>query len=255
MSKKNRGRRRLGVVIASAIAAFAASAVSVSAASADTITLDHGFLKISGLEDPTEIIDGGTGPVLFNNVTYSGGGSGGDFSVTTADVVFPAFNGEVSGVPLTVQVTPLATMNGNYNAATGVMTTSTTNFQADISLGPPVNASCTITPIPLALSTADNAVFKGDVFDAGLPPTNGAITDDWASLPPDPDTECGLINGLTAGPGALWLSNGVATPTANVTPPPTTTPPATKPKCKKGQKLKKVKGKFKCVKKKKKKKK
>jgi hypothetical protein len=252
---KKRGAR-VRVALASATAAFAACAFWASAASADTITLDHGFLKISGLEAPQEIIDTTTGPVVLSGVTYDGGGN---FSVTTGNFAFPTFSGTVSGVPLTVDVNPLATMNGNYNSASGVLTTSATNFEAIITLGPPVNATCQITPIPLSMSTANNAVFLGDVFTAGPPPltgpVNGAISDDWATLPPDPDAECGLINGLTAGPGGLWLSNGIATPSFPA--PAVPTPPATTPKkCKK----KKKKGKkgasaaAKCKKKKKKKK-
>ena len=95
---------------------------------------------------------------------------------------------------------------------------------------------------------------------------NGAIVATWPDLPDaihtaGPDgagDDCGLVSGLTAGRGALWLGSELATPALNTAPPDTgggggaTTP--TKPKCKKGQKLKKVKGKFKCVKKKKKKK-
>ena len=55
-SNGNRGGRRLRVALASAIAAFGVGAVGVSSASADTIILDHGFLKISGLEAPTEVV-------------------------------------------------------------------------------------------------------------------------------------------------------------------------------------------------------
>ena len=115
-------------------------------------------------------------------------------------------------------------------------------------------------PIPLAFTTNTNTVFEGNAFDATTsPPINGAISDDWASLPAGTGPGCGLINQATNAPGGLWLSNGIVTQPTFVPPPPdppaTPTPPATKKKkCKK----KKKKGKSasaaaKCKKKKKKK--
>ncbi len=120
-----------------------------------------------------------------------------------------------------------------------------------------------LTPIPLAFGTGNGAAFNGELFDAAALPVNGAIQDDWATLPADPTPACALINGLTAGCGGVWLSNSIATPavasgpgSCGYSPPATPAPPATKTKkCKKGFKKKKVKGKVKCVKKKKKKKK
>ena len=261
---RNRGGRRLKVAFASAIAACAVGAVGVSSASAATITLNHGFLKISGLEDPQEIVDSTTGPVELNNVTYSGVTTG-TFAVPTTDVDFPTFSGTASGVPLIVDVNPLETLNGNLPAG-GQLAFTESDFEAVIELGAPINSTCRIAPIPLSLVTGDNSVFRGDVFAAGTfdPPLNGAITDDWASLPPPTlvaGSSCALIQGLTSGPGGLWLSNGIATPTlvtAPTTPVTPTTPAKKKKKCKK----KKKKGKKKtlcgqaekCKKKKKKKK-
>ncbi len=86
-SNGNRGGRRLRVALASAIAALGVGAVGVSSASAATITLDHGFLKISGLAEPTEIVTPAD-PVELNGVTYSGGTTG-TFTTTPAHVDFP----------------------------------------------------------------------------------------------------------------------------------------------------------------------
>jgi hypothetical protein len=376
-SNGNRGGRRLRVALASAIAAFGVGAVGVTSASAETITLDHGFLKISGLEEPTEVItpafpvtlstdaalpgaftvqndpdvneiqqivpsgtvNGGTYtitvntgvgpadttvPLPFNaplrngtnvagaddiaealgdldNLTYfdvrlSGGPLPASpvtlefvgapvYGRNIVDIVvddtnltgttpaynqandqtgaskspfdFPQFEGSLQGIPLGVDVTPLADVTGTYTAATGVLTTNPVSFNANVSLGPPLNADCNYS-VPLGFSTADNSVFFGNAFDAASnPPVNGSISDDWTGLPPA-GGPCALVDGFVNSTGALWLSNGVATPSL-VPPPPTppvTTPPATTPKkCKKGFKKKKVKGKVKCVKKKKKKKK
>ena len=107
-------------------------------------------------------------------------------------------------------------------------------------------------------------MFRGDVFDAGTndSPLNGAITDDWASLPPPTivaGITCALIQGLTSGPGGLWLSNGIATPTLVTAPTTPVTPTTPAKKKKKKCKKKKKKGKSaaaakkkKCKKKKKK---
>ena len=215
--RRNRGGRRLRVALASAIAALGVGAVGVSSASAATISFDNAFLKISGLADPQNIgVDGN--PVDLTGVTYSGGTSG-TFTVPPASFDFPTFTGTVDpGVPLTVTVTPQGSFNGNLSA-TGQLTSSVTNFRADIALGPPINSDCRIEPIPLALGTTNSNAFVADAFDAGSndPPTNGAITDDWATLPPPTlqgGSSCALIAGLTAGCGGLWLSNGTpATPT------------------------------------------
>ena len=201
-------------VLACAIAAFAGSAVWAGAASADTITFDHGFLKISGFAEPLNVVEDGS-PVGLNNVTYSGGTSG-DFSVTTADFNFPTFEGTVdAGVPLEFTMTPLETLTGNLSPAT--LTSSVTDFRADIAFGDPINSSCRISPIPLALGTTNSRAFVGNAFDAGTfdGPTNGAVTDGWANLPPpvlNSGSSCALIEGVTAGCGGLWLSNGIDTP-------------------------------------------
>src|SRR5262245_48471442 len=107
MSKKrSRGARRLGVALASAVAALGVSGVAAGSASAADATFDNGYLKIS-LPGALQIIEndgmGGddTGPVKFNNFTTD---VGGNYTVPNADVVFPAFSGSLSGIPLTVDV-------------------------------------------------------------------------------------------------------------------------------------------------------
>ena len=88
MSKRKRGRRGLRVALASAIAALGVSAVGVSSASAATVTLDHGFLKIA-LPDAFEIIDDTTGPVVLTDFEDGGGA----YTVTTGSSQFPAVLG------------------------------------------------------------------------------------------------------------------------------------------------------------------
>ena len=236
MSKRKRGRRGLRVALASAIAALGVSAVGVSSASAATVTLDHGFLKIA-LPDAFEIIDDTTGPVVLSNFEDAGGA----YTVTTADVDFPQFSGTLFGQPLTVDVTPLANLTGTYDPATGTLNGNVSNWSSTIDFaGDP----CVISPIPLAFTTNTNAVFEGNAFDAASsPPVNGAISDDWAALPPGVGAGCGLINSATNAPGGLWLSNGVLQPTFVPPPPepPATTPTTPAPTTKKKKKCKKKK--------------
>jgi hypothetical protein len=251
--KRSRGARRLRVACISAFAALGITAAMAAPASAqEDLSFEHAWLKIAlddfeiiNAEHPTEP----TPPVVLEGV------EDGAYTVPVADITFPEFTGELFGFPLSVTVTPNADLAGNYNSATGAVTGNSSNWTATIDFnGDP----CTITPIPLAFGTATNSVFEGNAFDTGTPMgKNGAISDDWSTLPLGTGAGCDLINAATQGPGGLWLSDGVAAPTyvqQPPTPPPSgggSTPPPTTKKCKKGQKLKKGK----CVKKKKKKKK
>ena len=109
--------------------------------------------------DAFEIIDDTTGPVVLNNFEDGGGA----YTVTTAEVTFPQFSGTLFGQPLTVDVDPLQNLTGTYDAATGAVTGNTSNWEATIDFaGDP----CTISPIPLAFTTNTNTVFEGNAFDA-----------------------------------------------------------------------------------------
>ncbi len=251
-STKKRGGRRLRVALASAIAALGVSAVGVSSASAVTATFDHGSLKLPAAS--FEIITPDD-PVLLANFPADGA-----YSIVPGDVTFPTFSGEaLPGVNVDVTLAPQENLTGTYTAATGTMTGDASDWLATLAVnGDP----CVIGPFPMAFTTANNAVFQGDLFDAASsPPVNGSISNAWTGLPAGVGDGCGLINALTSGAGGIWLSNNVATPT--LTPPPEeppVTPPTETPTKKKCKKAKKKKGKAaaakkkKCKKKKKKKK-
>lgn len=278
---KRRGSRKPRVVLAGAVAAVAAMAFAGTAQATTTpvaMTFDHGQVKLGGSATPIDIVDdGGPFPVFTADVcTDTAGGctAVGNFTITVANFVFPPATSDVSGVPgetATFGLKPLANVTGHYDAATGALTTNSSNYQSDVTLAGPIAGACRVTPIPLAFSTAKTTPFQGDAFDAASsPPVNGVIDADWSTLPTpgdnpdvggdDSSTCASVLNVFTTGAGGIALGNGIE-PVLN-TPPPdtgggTVTPPpappvAKKKKCKKGFVKKKVKGKVKCVKKKKK---
>jgi hypothetical protein len=237
------------VAAVSAFAALGITAAMAAPASADDLSFEHAWLSLpidnfkiidsEAAEDPTD-------PIILTGV------EDGAYTVPVADIDFPSFTGELLTFPLEVEVSTATPLTGTYTSATGSMVGDSSNWTATITFN---GEPCTITPIPLAFSTATNTVFEGNAFDTGTPMgENGAVSDDWSALPPGTGTGCDLINSVTQGDGGLWLSDGVPEPTyvPEPDPPASTQPAATPPKkCKKGQKLKKGK----CVKAKKKKKK
>ncbi len=196
-------------------------------ASAATISLDRGYLKLTNMAQPIPVVAPGA-PVELTNVTYSDGGSG-DFSLAPGDFAFPPYSGSVdAGISLDLTLTPLQTLTGSLDPD-GDLRLSAADYTLTVALGPPVDESCTVTPIPLALSTADNATFRGNRFDPGSfdGPTGGALSGAWATLPlATPVEACAFMNGLAVGPGGLWLSEGVSAPTLTPKPaPPDAQPP------------------------------
>jgi len=185
---KKRGRA-LKIGIVSAITALGVAFAGASSASASTVTLDHGFLKIN-LPDAFEIIDGDTGPVTLANFPNSTG----PYNVATGDITFPQFSGTLFGQPLTVDVDPQAALTGNYDAAAGTITGNPSAWMATIDFA---GQPCVIGPFNLTFSTATNTIFVGDVFDASSnPPINGAVSADWPTgLPAGVGAGCGHQQG------------------------------------------------------------
>jgi hypothetical protein len=277
---KRWGSRKPRIALAGAVAAVAAMALAGTAQATTTpvaMTFNHGQVKLGGSGDPIDVVaDGGPFPVFTADVctdTLGGCAAIGDFTITVpANFVFPPATSTVAGVPgetATFGLLPLANVTGHYEAATGALTTNASNYQSDVTLAGPIAAACRVTPISLAFSTAKQTPFHGDAFDVGSsPPVNGVIDADWSTLPTPGDnpsvggddsaTCASVLNVFTTGPGGIALGNGIEPvlnapppPSGGTVPPPTTSAAPKKKKCKKGQKLVKVHGKKKCVKKKK----
>ena len=207
------------MALASAIAALGVSAVGVSSASAATVTLRSRIPedRAAGcLRDHRRK----RCPVILTSTTSRTQAAP---TRSRGRLRFPAVLGNAAPVcPLTVDVTPLATFNGNLSP-TGQLTSSEPNFRADIERS-------------VIRSTASRArsrrsrwrsartptrVFIGGRVRCGveLRRSNGAISDDWAALPAGTGPGCGLINsGPNRACGGLWLSNGVRHTPSSVPP-------------------------------------
>src|SRR6476660_7262938 len=196
-SKRRAARRRGPAALLVAIAATAVTAFGASTAQANTqavdMTFDHGLLKLGGSSTPIDIVgDAPPFPVLHSDVcTDTSGGctAVGDFTVTPIDFDFPEFTSDVAGVPgetATVDLVPLGDVTGNYNFATGVLSTNARTYQSDVTLAGTIAGACRVSPIDIAFSTANSTPFLGDAFDSlGTlgEPVNGVIDASWATLP------------------------------------------------------------------------
>ena len=282
---KRRGSRKPRVVLAGALAAFAAMVFGAGSAQATTpvaMTFDHGQVKLGGSGTPIDIVeDGGPFPVFtanYCNDLTGGCAAVGDFTIPIANFTFPPATSDVAGVPnetATFGLTPLANVTGHYDNLTGVMTTNASTYRSDVTLAGTIAAGCTVTPISLAFSTAKQSPFFGVAFNAQgsatapTPPIHGVIDADWATLPTPADAPGGaddtstcqsVLKVFTDGPGGLALGNGIEPvlnappppPSGGGTPPATTTPKKKKCKKKKGKKGSAQSAKKKCKKKKKK---
>lgn len=190
------------------VASLLALACAPSMARADTIVFDHGAAR-PGVGNAVPIVSPAD-PVELNNVAY---GPGTSFaSASPGDFDFPAYSGVEAGVAFTIDLVALAPVSGEFDPATGVMSTNPVSFTVTVALGPPNNDTCVYTT-PLAFSTQSTQLIFGDPFDAGgPPPVNGAVVATWSKVAPHPTAGCETLNGYAYRQGAFWLSNGVATP-------------------------------------------
>jgi hypothetical protein len=155
------------------------------------------------------------------------------FHVSPTDFHLPHFTGTQSGVTIELDVVldPTNNLTGTYDPATGTMTTNPANFDATIALSGLFTGTCVMdvthgNPIPMSFSTEATSPYLGDRFDPlSDPPVNGAIVSSWTDLPASTQTSgsagvCAFVDGLKGGPGGVWLSNGIATPSRPAPPPP-----------------------------------
>ena len=193
---------------------------------------------------------------------------------TAASFQFPVWLTQLGTSDLDVDIFPTEDLVGTLDGAganIGSVAFQPADFTATVS--PPAfpgGLTCTSANNQWAFTTENGppgqvpepSEMLGDDFTLSPAPIDGAVVALWDSLQPfvssigaPGQSTCNQIALGTAGPGGLWLAEGLTTAARVPTPDPVAeTPPATTPakkKCKKGQKLKKNK----CVKKKKKKKK
>lgn len=177
-----------------------------------TLTLGNGYLLTEALQGDDgkgeRVIDAGDPATLDADYDPVSGA----FSVQPGDIEWPDGTVDVTaGITATVSVQALEPVTGSYDATTGALVGNETDYRIDLSASGLINLDCFISPVPLALSTEDvNPFYIGNLFDPGpVPPANGAVVGSWDSLPSaQGDPGCSNLDSYTAGPGALWLSNG-----------------------------------------------
>jgi hypothetical protein len=130
-------------------------------------------------------------------------------------------------------------LSGTYDAATGAATLSGSmdivivtglgtnplpSVPPDLGV-PPLStfARCRLANVPVNFQTDVKEPFTGERFSGGVG-VKGAMVTDWERLPEavsENGGDCSLIPVATAGPGGLWLSNGIAEPIPQEMVPPT----------------------------------
>jgi len=220
------GLRRGRTAAMGAIAASAALAFGASSAQAATVgfnaTFDDAALNVSGVT--FDILDPPPPATMTGTIDDGTGG----FTVPHSQFVFPPFSGDaLPGVTVTVNFSAVDDITGNLGLpSSGNITTDLSQYHANVqALGGDCNYD-----VDLAFSTAAGSPFNGDPFTvSGTDPisiSQGIIQTSWPAgyFTPDPNPNCGTINGLVGGAGGLEIANGFdLTPQ----PPPSTAPPAT----------------------------
>ncbi len=231
-SRPRRSLRRTRAACLGAVVACAVSAVTTGSAQAQTTaTLDHGVMDL-GSRTGIEIVTP-TNPVLVTITPDTGTA----FHVSPGGFQFPHFTGTQSGVTIEQDVVLAETLTGTYDPATGAMTTDPASFDVTIALDATLlgfgTSTCVMdvahgNPVPMSFSTEATSPYPGDRFDPlplSDPPVNGAIVTSWTDLPASTFTSgsanlCTILDQQKAGPGGVWLSNGIAPPSTPSPPPP-----------------------------------
>ena len=221
--------RRARAACLGALAACAVSAGTTGSAQAlTTATLDHGVMDLGALTG-IEIVTP-TDPVSVTITPDTGTA----FHVPPGGFQFPHFTGAQGGVTIELDVVLANTLTGTYDPATGAMTTDPASFDVTIEVDATLlgfgTSTCVMdvahnNPVPMAFSTEATSPYPGDRFDPlSDPPVNGAIVTSWTDLPASTVTSganlCPILDQQKAGPGGVWLSNGIAPPSTPSPPPP-----------------------------------
>jgi hypothetical protein len=210
-----RGRlaRRLGVLAASGLAAFAVSGVTAGAAQADDIHLefDEAVINLGTLQGG-QLIDPATDPPATQDGEIDP--ETGDFTVQPEDFFIPekTFVDVQPGINAEVAMSIDEPATGNLDIATGALTEDLDlTAVIDIISGGSTLATCTVSDIPLTLETTGTLPGDPDDFDAApfAPPTGeGAVVELWDNIPAstgDP-VICPIVDGTIGGPGGIWFS-------------------------------------------------
>jgi hypothetical protein len=203
----------VAVVAAGAVSLIGGAANAGAAACAYPFTcvplsFNNAVLDVPGAHNSV-VISPSTAPLNVKaTISTPPSGTVQAFTIDPADFDFPQFN-FTSPVTGSIDAHLGHTATGSFDAATGKVDL-TADIVADITvLGNP----CSVDAGDLTFST-DNPgpPLPGTRFPAG--PTGvvtgaGAFVASWATLPPGTGSGCAIVNGLTNGPGGLWISRNI----------------------------------------------
>jgi NPCBM-associated, NEW3 domain of alpha-galactosidase len=172
------------------------------------LSFNNAVLDVPGARNSVVISPSTTPLTTTATISTPPSGSVQAFTIDPADFHFPTFNftTPVSG-SITAHLNGPA--SGTFDASNGKVDL-TADIVADITvLGNP----CSVDAGPLAFST-DNPgpPLPGTRFPpgaAGVVTGAGAFVASWSTLPDGTGSGCPIVNGLTKGPGGLWISRNI----------------------------------------------
>ncbi|MGK2931910.1 MAG: hypothetical protein ACSLFD_03950 [Solirubrobacterales bacterium] len=185
------------------------SASSASSASAEPVkfTFDEGIINLGS--DPTTqglaIVDPAATPPDAPATLRGEIDAGNSFTAPASGFSFPEKTIVASGQNVNVKITASGNTTGSFDPTTGA-----TEIEIPVTVQLTVLGTTCTTGFPLELATSGTLAEPGGSHD-GVPfdPGTGegalyAPTDVPATTPAGP--VCNIVNGLIAGPGAIWLS-------------------------------------------------
>jgi CARDB len=184
--------------------ALALLATSAAHASPVTLTFDHVVLDTPATPK-LEVVTSAAPMSVAANLDQASG----DFTIAPADFHFPAYT-LTTPVRGTANLSLAGPASGHVDFASGLVTL-TGRLAAKVTV--PILGSCTITTMPLTLSTASTSPLAGRLFPtgpAGLATGPGALAGSWSSLPAGSGSACGAVGSALGGAGGVWLSKGIA---------------------------------------------
>lgn len=138
--------------------------------------------------------------------TFDGELDGDELTVPKDGFYFPPKDAEVQpGINATIKMFANEDFTGTYDAATGRLDLNV-DLKATVEI---LGSNCVISPLKLSMSTENGKPYLGVPFAGGLDQP-GALSARWAGLPPvTGGGMCGVVAGLIAGPGGIWMAQDI----------------------------------------------
>ncbi len=200
-----RFKRIVGIMMAAGMLLMLPTAAAQAAPF--SLEIDNAVMDLGGLTGVRGIDSRLTPP--DPPATLDGEVTDGNVSIPKEGFYFPTKTAEVSP-PITADIDMEANepITGTYDAGTGKLVLDA-SLKATVKV---LTSTCVISPIELTLTTENARPYFGERFASGLT-SPGAIAAPWAGLPPvTGGGSCGMVAGLVAGPGGIWMSQDIVDP-------------------------------------------